>query len=102
MWLFSPFVFEMTCISEAFCLSHLLKWSLLGIYLEQINLHNLILLQEELTVCFGMGFTDRILGQSLHPGILPIQINSIVIMNLSQTPVFQLQLSLQFICNINE
>ena len=89
-------------MSEAFYPYHLLKWSLSGIDLEQINLHKLILLPEQLTVHFGVGFTDRILGQSLHIGIFPIQMNSVLIMSWSQTPVFQLQLQRQFICNINE
>lgn len=62
-------------MSEAFCLFHLLKWPLSGIYLEQVNLHKLDLLQEWFTVRFGMGFSERIFGQSLHTGIPPIQLN---------------------------
>lgn len=60
-------------MSEAFYSYHLLKWSWSGIDLEQINLHKLILLQESLTVHFGVGFSARILCQFLPIRILPIQ-----------------------------
>ena len=60
-------------MSEAFYSYHLLKWSLSGIDLEQINLHKLIPLQESLTVHFGVGCSARILCQSLPIRTLPIQ-----------------------------
>lgn len=68
-------------MSEVFYLYHLMKWSLSGIHLEQINLHKLILLQELFTIHFKIGFADSTMSQSLQTGTLPIQRNWILIMS---------------------
>lgn len=50
-------------MSEAFWLFHLLKWSFSGIYLEEMNLHKLDLLQAWFTIHFGVGFSANLSTQ---------------------------------------